>query len=134
MIDKKKEQKWFVHNLEYETDIDLIDKIINIYSFVEYKKVLTAQEKNTLRYYLNFGYSAQVRESIIQGLNINAKHLTQINHHLQKKGYLIRHATNFSEKIVSQTLINMRDMFLEATKNEKIQPIYAIFPVKIDAN
>ena len=132
MLNRSKEQKWFVHNLEYTTDIDLLDKVITIYSFVEYKKTLTLQERNTLRYYLNFGYSSQVKDSIIEGLKINDKHLTQINHHLQKKGYLLRHPTNFKDKVVSQTLLNMRDMFVGATKNDKVQPIYAIFPVKLD--
>lgn len=132
MLDKKKEQKWFVHNLEYTTDIDLLDKIITIYSLVQ-KQVLTEQEKNVLRYYLNFGYSKQVKDSILLGLDINDKHLTQINHHLQRKNYLLRHPTNFKEKVVSDVLLNMKNMFIGATKNDKIQPIYTIFPIKVDA-
>jgi hypothetical protein len=131
MIDRKKEQKWFVHTLEYTTDIDLLDRIIAIFSVVQ-RKILTKQEKNVLRYYLNFGYNKQVINSIMLGLNINKRHLTQINHHLQKKNYLSRHPTNFKEKVVSEVLVNMKDMFFSASKNDKIQPIYAIFPVKIN--
>ncbi len=122
----KKEKIFWAHTLKYSNDIDLLDKVITIFSFVEFRDALTKQQRNVLRYYLNFGYSSMIKDAILSDLKMTDKHLTQVNFHLQKKGYLYRHETNFKEKVVSDTLIKMKEMFLSTVKDSSKQAVYAV--------
>ena len=105
--------KQYINRCEYPNDLELLDKVLDVYSLVTLNNELTKNERGVLKYYLKSGYSNRVKDSIKKDFGINSQHLNQINWKLTHKGFLDKHPTNNRSKVISPKLIKLRDTFFK---------------------
>jgi len=108
---------------KYKNDLDLLNTVINVYSLTALKSSLTPKQQDTLRFYLQFGFTAKTKETIMKDLKITDKHLNQINCQLQKCGYLTRHPTNYRMKYINENLLKLKESFL----SKKVDSLVIMF-------
>lgn len=114
------------NKLKYKNEVDLLQKIIRIYSIVMLEDNLENHEEKVLMFYFKYGYSPKTKEQIRTSLDINSHYLNTINYHLDKKGYLKKDPNNRQKKHLADGLQQLRDAFLKdgmkvyALKIEKI--------------
>lgn len=131
--------KHFFSRYYYKNDLDLLNTVINLYSIVELGGKLSDMEMIVMRYYLKSGYNEITKKTIMSDSEVfktmtdaekTRKHLNQINHRLEKKGFLERSLRNYREKKVSSKLLELKESFLTADKDKKAS-FYSIYFEKI---
>lgn len=102
----------------YKNEIDLVDKILSVYSITgkSKKDQLRKFEKDVLNYYMRFGYSTETKRLIEEELGKSPDSITQATFFLTRKGYLEQSKTNFSKKRLSKDLLRFRDGFISGNK------------------
>lgn len=116
------------NTFKYKTDIDLLSLVIRIFSIVKLDDDLENHQERVLMFYIKYGYSPDTKDKIISSLGIKRHYLNTINHHLDKKGYLIKDNNNRQKKHLSAELQQLR----EAWVDNKVD-VYAIKFVKDNA-
>lgn len=89
-----------------------------LYSKTVLKSELSFRERAVLREYLNNGYSQQTKKGICLDLGITNKNLNTLNCTLQKKGFLYPNPHNQRLKLVSKSLLQLRDCFTNETESK----------------
>lgn len=103
----------YFNDLKYKNEMDLLQKIIRIYSIVMLEDNLENHEEKVLMFYFKYGYSTDTKDKIKESLGITAHYLNTINYHLDNKGYLRKDENNKQKKHLSDGLKKLRDAFLE---------------------
>lgn len=103
----------YFNELEYKNEIELLQKIIRIYSIVMLSDDLENHEEKVLMFYFKYGYSTETKQKIRDSLDISPHYLNTINYHLDNKGYLRKDENNKQKKHLSDGLKKLRDAFLE---------------------
>lgn len=102
--------------IKYKNDIDLVDKIISIYSInktLKGKPVrILPYEKSILIYYLIYGFNKEAKETIMKDLGKTENQINTTNTNLRNKGYLFKDRNNRTKGYVSKDLKEMVDIFL----------------------
>lgn len=108
----KTEQPIFGYSISSKGDLDLINKLLNIYSAIQGDKFLRPKLISVLAFYIKFDYSVDTKKMIMDSLDIKVENLNQINAELTKKGCLMRDSRNFKKKHLSDDMISLRNYFL----------------------
>lgn len=103
----------YFNQLKYKNEIELLQKIIRIYSIIKLNDDLENHEENVLMFYFKYGYSQETKQKIRDSLGITAHYLNTINYHLDNKGYLRKDENNKQKKHLVDDLKKLREAFLE---------------------
>lgn len=103
----------YFNELRYKNEVELLQKIIRIYSIVMLEDDLENHEEKVLMFYFKYGYSPETKQKIRDSLDITPHYLNTINYHLDNKGYLRKDENNKQKKHLSEGLKKLRDAFLE---------------------
>lgn len=103
----------YFNQLKYKDEIDMLQKIIRIYSIVKLNDDLENHEEKVLMFYFKYGYSSETKDMIRESLDITAHYLNTINYHLDNKGYLRKDENNKQKKHLSDDLKKLREAFLD---------------------
>ncbi len=98
----------FFQYCEYKNEVDLVDKVLSIYSIIKKNDDLRKFERNILNYYIRKGISEDTRETIKRELGITAGNLTQANYYLRKKGYIVKDRNNHNKNKLCKDLQSVR--------------------------
>lgn len=109
--------KIFGFKITYSDELDLMRKVLNLYAKVinidKNENFLSPRLINVLSFYVLKGYSSETKTLILDSLGINTTNLNQINAELTRKLFLKMDAYNFRKKHLSDSLIKLREYFLE---------------------
>jgi hypothetical protein len=110
------------YNKSYcKNDVDLLSKVIRIYSVIKLgnglEQSLEKNEERVLVYYLKYGYSKETKRLIIEDLGIKPTYLNTVNCKLDKKGYLIKDKRNKQKKHLSEGLEKLKKSFIDMQSN-----------------
>lgn len=103
----------YFNQLKYKNEMELLRKIIRIYSIVKLNDDLENHEEEVLMFYFKYGYSPETKEKIKDTLEISAHYLNTINYHLDKKGYLKKDEYNKQKKHLTNDLEELKKAFIE---------------------
>jgi hypothetical protein len=106
-----KEIYW--NELRYKNEMDMLKKIIRIYSIVMLEDDLENHEETVLMFYFKYGYSPETKEKIRESLDISPHYLNTINYHLDQKGYLKKDEKNKQKKHLADGLQKLKSSFLD---------------------
>lgn len=108
------EKKDFYTNYcQYKNEVDLVNKLLSIYSIVKKDGDLRDFEKKVLNYYIRKGYSSKTKDQIRNELGLKQRNLNQTNYHLTNKGYLRQSTRNQKNKSLNKELQEIRNLFVE---------------------
>ena len=107
------EQPIFGYTISSKGDLDLLTRVLNIYSVIQGEKFLRPKLVSVLVFYIKLGYSVATKDIIKESLGIKVENLNQINAELTKKGCLVRDSRNFKLKHLSEDMKELRKYFLE---------------------
>lgn len=113
---KKFAEKLYFNTLVYKDDIDLVDKIVSLYSIIktkDQKKRILPFEKEVLIYYIIFGFTKEAKEEIKREKKKNENQINTTNSNLRKKGYLFKDDRNMTKGYVAKDLMNLVNAFKE---------------------
>ena len=99
----------------YKNEIDLIDKILRVYS-ISQDKPLRNFERLILIYYIRSGYNKETKEFIKEDTGKKDGDIRVADVHLRDKGYLNSHPNNLRMSILSPDMNSVRESFI---KNKK---------------
>lgn len=108
-----KEIQVYFNQAEYSNELDLITKVLRIYSITRLNTKLVKKEEEVLVFYIKYGYSKDTKDLIKEELDMKSTHLNQLNYNLQKKGFLVTDGYNRQKKHLSNSLEQIRKSFLE---------------------
>ena len=111
--------KHFLSKFTYSNDVELLNLVIHIFSLVELRETLTETQNVILRSYLKSGYNETTKRAIKLEMDMDAKHLDQLNFILTKKGFLEKHPTNYRMKVINKKLIELKNRVLAQEKDKK---------------
>ena len=99
---------------KYNNEIELVDKILSIYTIAKYeeKDRLKAYEKNILNYYIRKGITEETLENVCEDRGIKKNYLHKINKDLRDKGYLKASETNYRKFHLNSELEDIRENFI----------------------
>lgn len=100
---------------KYKNEIDLIDKILRIYS-ISQEKPLRNFERLVLTYYIRRGYSKETKEFIKEDTEKKDGDIRVADMHLRDKGYLDVSKNNLR---MSQLSFDMNNISKSFIKNKK---------------
>jgi hypothetical protein len=106
--------KGYKVDFKYENDIELLDTLLYIYTKSVLKKDLSEKRRIILREYLINGYTDITKKSICMNLGMKMTNLNTQNHTLQEMGFLMPHPTTRNKKNIDESLLNLRDTFINA--------------------
>lgn len=109
----QKKISFYTNYCHYKNEVDLVNKLLSIYSIVKKDGDLRDFEKKVLNYYIRKGYSSETKKQISKELNLKDRNLNQTNYHLTKKGYLKQSSRNQKHKKLNKELQEIRDLFIE---------------------
>lgn len=107
------EQPIFGYTVTSKGRLDLLNKMLNIYSAIQGEKFLRPKLISVLAFYVQFGYSVETKSLIMDSLGIKVENLNQINAELTKKGCLVRDSMNFKLKHLSSDMMELKNYFLK---------------------
>ena len=99
----------------YKNKIDLIDKILKIYSIAQ-DKPLRNFERVVMIYYIIHGYGQEAKENVKDDEKKNNGDIRVADHQLRQKGYLLTSKNNMRMSDLSPDMASIRDSFI---KNKK---------------
>lgn len=99
---------------KYKNEIELIDKILSIYTIVKFEHDLRLREyeKNVLIYYVRKGITEETLANVCEDRGIKTNYLHKINKDLRDKGYLITSETNYRKFHLNSDLEQIRENFI----------------------
>ena len=112
-IKMEKKLSFYTNYCSYKNEVDLVNKLLNIYSIVKKNGDLRDFEKKVLNYYIRKGYSTETKKQIVNELGLKQRNLNQTNYHLTNKGYLKQSTRNQKNKSLNKELQEIRDLFVE---------------------
>ena len=95
----------------YKNEIDLIDKILRVYS-ISQDKPLRNFERLILIYYIRNGYNKETKEFIQEDTGKKDGDIRVADVHLREKGYLMNHPNNLRMSILSPDMESIRKSFV----------------------
>jgi len=95
----------------YKNEIDLIDKILRVYS-ISQEKPLRNFERLILIYYIRNGYSKETKEFIKEDTGKKDGDIRVADVHLREKGYLLTSDKNMRMSKLSADMNSIRDSFI----------------------
>lgn len=95
----------------YETDLDLIENILEIYSLMKRIK-LRPYEKTVLKYYIKYGYSTEVRDMISEDIDKSINNVKVAETSLRKLGFLKKGTRNERKTQLSEDMESLRRQFI----------------------
>ena len=95
----------------YKNEIDLIDKILRVYS-ISQDKPLRNFERLMLIYYIRNGYRKETKEFIKEDTGKKDGDIRVADVHLRDKGYLMNHPKNLRMSILSPDMESIRSSFV----------------------
>lgn len=101
----------FFQYCEFKNEVDLVDKILSIYSIIKKGNNLRKFERDILNFYIRKGISDDTKEAI-KALGTKANNLTQANYYLRKKGYIVKDSKNHNKNKLSKDLENIRQSII----------------------
>jgi len=110
-------KKVYFNKTIYKNELDLITKVLRIYSITRLNTNLVKKEEEILVFYIKFGYNKETKELIKSELKMKNTHLNQVNYSLQKKGFLVADEYNRQKKNLSESLVQIKKSFLEDKLN-----------------
>ena len=102
-------------NTKYKNEIDLIDKILRVYS-ISQEVSLRNFERLILVYYIRSGYSKETKEFIKEDTGKKDGDIRVADVHLREKGYLMSSEKNLRMSKLSPDMESIRTSFI---KNKK---------------
>jgi len=106
------QQPIFGYTVNSKGNLDLLNKMLNIYSAIQGEKFLRPKLISVLAFYVQFGYSVDTKVTIMESLGIKVENLNQINAELTKKGCLVRDSMNHKLKHLSKDMKKLQKYFL----------------------
>lgn len=100
---------------KYKNEIDLIDKILRVYS-ISQEVSLRNFERLILVYYIRSGYSKETKEFIKEDTGKKDGDIRVADVHLREKGYLMSSEKNLRMSKLSPDMESIRTSFI---KNKK---------------
>jgi len=110
-MDKK--PTFYTNYCEFKNEVDIVNKLLSIYSIVKKNGNLRDFEKKVLNYYIRKGYSTKTKKQIVKELGLKQRNLNQTNYHLTNKGYLKQSTRNQKNKSLNKELQDIRKYFVE---------------------
>lgn len=109
----------FWNNAKIKNKIELLDKVLSIYSLLNFEKKdrLVEHEKKVLVYYIKNGLTEETLDKVHIDLTYNKTYIYKINKQLRDKGYLIKNKYNMKKFDLSEELKQLQDRFI----NQKSQ-------------
>ena len=104
---------FYTNYCSYKNEVDLVNKLLTIYSIVKKNNDLRNFEREVLNYYIRKGYSTGTKNQIKKELGKKARNLNQTNYHLKRKGYLKQSSKNQKDKKLNKELEEIRKLFIE---------------------
>lgn len=111
--------KMFKIDVAEKNEVELLTKLIKIYSIVKLKEVLQDKEELVLVHYLKYGYNNDTKKRIVNEQDIDVKHLNQLNYQLTLKGILLKDDRNHRNKKLAPYLQEVQQFFVKE-KNSKL--------------
>ena len=99
----------------YRNEIDLIDKILRVYSITQ-EVPLRNFERLILIYYIRNGYSKETKEFIKEDTGKKDGDIRVADVHLREKGYLMNHPNNLRMSVLSPDMESIRKSFITDKK------------------
>lgn len=100
--------------------VEMIDTVLLIFASTVLNETLQPREIIVLRDYLLNGYSTETKKALKLTLGITNLNLDQINHKLKKKGFLESHKTNERQKVLSQKLLDLKNVFIDSGVENRV--------------
>jgi hypothetical protein len=100
----------------YKNKIDLIDKILQIYSIAQ-DKPLRNFERAVMRYYILHDYCQEAKEAIKEDEKKKEGDIRVADRYLRQKGYLITSKNNMRMSDLSSDMNSIRESFIKNKKN-----------------
>lgn len=101
---------------KYKNEIDLIDKILKIYS-ISQEVNLRNFERTILIYYIRNGYSKETKEFIRQDTSKKEGDIRVADTNLRRKGFLKTSMGNMRMSELSSDMESIRQSFVKNKKN-----------------
>jgi hypothetical protein len=95
----------------YKNEIDLIDKILKVYSITQ-DRPLRNFERLILIYYIRSGYNKETKEFIKEDTGKKDGDIRVADVHLREKGYLSKHPKNLRLSNLSPDMNSIRESFI----------------------
>lgn len=108
----EKKPQFYTNYCSYKNEVDLVNKLLSIYSIVKKNGDLRDFERKVLNYYIRKGYSTETKDQIRKELGLKQRNLNQTNYHLTNKGYLKQSTKNQKNKSLNKELQEIRDLFV----------------------
>lgn len=109
----EKKLSFYTNYCSFKNEVDLVNKLLSIYSIVKKNGDLRDFEKKVLNYYIRKGYSTETKKQIVKELGLKQRNLNQTNYHLTNKGYLKQSTKNQKNKSLNKELQEIRDLFVQ---------------------
>lgn len=109
----EKKPQFYTNYCSYKNEVDLVNKLLSIYSIVKKNGDLRDFERKVLNYYIRKGYSTETKDQIRKELGLKQRNLNQTNYHLTNKGYLKQSTKNQKNKSLNKELQEIRDLFVQ---------------------
>jgi len=109
----EKKLSFYTNYCSFKNEVDLVNKLLSIYSIVKKNGDLRDFEKKVLNYYIRKGYSSETKKQIVKELGLKQRNLNQTNYHLTNKGYLKQSTKNQKNKSLNKDLQEIRDLFVQ---------------------
>lgn len=115
----------FYNKAEVKNEIDLLDKVIEIYSILNFDKNvrIVPHEKKVLIYYLKRGLNEETLQTVMTDLNYSKNYRDSVNKKLRDKGFLIRDENNQQKFHLNTDLQLLKKKFID----EKTKVFYIQF-------
>lgn len=97
-------------------DLEVIDKVLSIYSIVKNKK-LRPFERLVMKYYIKYGYGEVAKEYLIEDANRRMSDLKTADYLLRDKGFLVKNISNEHLSKLSEDMEVIRKHFVEGTSS-----------------
>lgn len=99
---------------KFKNEIELIDKILSIYTIAKFESDLRLRdyEKNVLIYYIRKGITDETLANVCEDRKIKKNYLHKINKDLRDKGYLVTAENNYRKFHLNTELEQIRENFI----------------------
>jgi len=104
----------------YKSKSNIVEYLIHTYALSNKLEPPSKRELGILRDYVLYGYNSEARDCILINAKITSDNLKVINSNIEKKGYLKKHPTNMTMRLLSQGLINIKSFVENINKEEDI--------------
>lgn len=94
----------YILDFKYDNKAKVTEFLVIAYASAANLSVPTPREMGVLRDYILNGYNDTTKKNIVKFEKINMDNLHVVNSKLEKKGYLVKHPTNLTNRMLSKDL------------------------------